>query len=299
MTPRAWAAFAAVSVLWGMPYLFIKVAVEDDISPAFLSWARLVLGAAVLLAFAWQANVLGSLRGSWRWIALFAVIEISLPFPLIAAGEQHVSSSLAAILIAAVPLFVAILAVRFDRSERVTGRRLAGLFVGLGGVVALVGIDVAGEREELLGALAILLAAIGYAAGPMILKAKLAAIDPRATMGASLAAAALVLTVPAALSAPDETPSGDALLAIGVLGLFCTAIAFVLWSVLITEAGPARAAVITYVAPVVAIALGVAVLDESVGPGALAGLLLILAGSWLATGADPAPNERARARSGH
>ena len=284
MTGRAWAAFAAVSVLWGIPYRFIKVAVEDGISPAFLSWSRLVLGAAVLLALARRAGKLRSLAGSWRWIALFAVVEISVPFPLIAAGEQHVSSSLAAILIAAVPLFVAMLALRFDRDERVGGTRLVGLVVGLGGVVALVGIDVAGNRDELLGALAILLAAFGYASGPMILKSKLAELDPRATMGASLAVAALVLTVPAALTAPGEAPSGDALLSIGVLGLFCTAAAFVLWSVLITEAGPARAAVITYVAPLVAVALGVAVLDESVGVGAAVGLVLILTGSWLATG---------------
>lgn len=290
MTPRAWAAFAGVSVLWGMPYLFIKVAVEDDISPAFLSWARLVLGGTVLMVLAWRAGKLGSLAGRWRWILLFAVIEISLPFPLIAAGEQHVSSSLAAILIAAVPLFVALLAVRFDDEERVAGLRLVGLFVGLAGVVALVGIDVAGERDELLGALAILLAALGYASGPLVIKSKLADLDPRATMGASLAAAAAVLTVPAALSAPSEAPSGDALLSIVVLGLFCTATAFVLWSVLITEAGPARASVITYVAPVVAIALGVAVLDESVGVGSAAGLVLIVAGSWLATGGS-APAE--------
>jgi drug/metabolite transporter (DMT)-like permease len=284
LSGRAWAAFAAVSVLWGIPYLFIKVAVEDGISPAFLSWARLVLGGTVLLVLAWRAGTLGSLAGRGRWILLFAVVEISLPFPLIAAGEQHVSSSLAAILIAAVPLFVALLALRFDPAERVGGMRLVGLVVGLGGVVALVGIDVAGERDELVGALGILLAALGYAAGPMILKSKLADLDPRATMGASLAAAALVLTVPAALSAPGDAPSGDALLSIGVLGLLCTAAAFVLWSVLITEAGPARAAVITYVAPVVAVGLGVAVLDESVGLGAAVGLLLILSGSWLATG---------------
>jgi drug/metabolite transporter (DMT)-like permease len=284
LTGRAWAAFAAMSVLWGIPYLFIKVAVDDGLSPAFLSWARLVLGAAVLLVLAWQAGTLGSLAGRWRWIALFAVIEISLPFPLIAAGEQHVSSSLAAILIASVPLFVALLALRFDADERVGGTRLVGLVVGLAGVVALVGIDVAGERDELLGALAILLAAFGYASGPMVLKRKLGDIDPRATMGASLAVAALVLTVPAALTWPSEDPSGDALASIVVLGLFCTAAAFVLWSVLITEAGPARAAVITYVAPLVAVALGVAVLDESVGLGAVVGLLLILAGSWLATG---------------
>jgi drug/metabolite transporter (DMT)-like permease len=273
-----------MSVLWGIPYLFIKIAVEDGLSPWFLSWARLVLGAAVLLALAWRAGKLAALAGRWRWIALFAVVEISLPFPLIAAGEQHVSSSLTAILIAAVPLFVALLALRFDAEERVGGMRLVGLVVGLAGVVALVGIDVAGRSDELLGALAILLAALGYAAGPMVLKSKLGDVDARATMGASLAVAALVLTLPAALTWPSEAPTGDALVSIVVLGLFCTALAFVLWSVLIAEAGPGRAAVITYVAPVVAIALGVAVLDEEVGLGAALGLVLILAGSWLATG---------------
>jgi drug/metabolite transporter (DMT)-like permease len=273
-----------MSVLWGIPYLFIKVAVDDGLSPWFLSWARLVLGAAVLLTLAWRAGKLVELRGHWTWIVLFAVVEISLPFPLIAAGEQHVASSLAAILIAAVPLFVALLALRFDAEERVGGMRLVGLVVGLAGVVALVGIDVAGRSDELLGALAILLAALGYAAGPMVLNRKLGEVDARATMGASLAVAALVLTLPAALTWPADAPTGDALVSIVVLGLFCTALAFVLWSVLIAEAGPGRAAVITYVAPAVAIALGVAVLDEEVGLGAVVGLVLILAGSWLATG---------------
>lgn len=291
MSARAWALFAAVAFLWGIPYLFIKVAVDDGISPFFLSWSRLVLGAAVLLVLAWRAATLGPLRGQWRWIALFAFIEISLPFPLIAAGEQHVSSSLAAILIAAVPLFVAMLAVRFDPEERVGGRRLVGLVVGLAGVVALVGIDVAGERDELIGALAILLAALGYAAGPIVLKARLAAIDTRATMGASLAAAAALLTIPAFLTWPGESPSGDAVLSIVVLGLFCTAAAFVCWGLLVAEAGPGRASVITYVAPVVAVTLGVAILDESVGLGSAVGLVLILSGSRLATGADPQPPE--------
>jgi drug/metabolite transporter (DMT)-like permease len=283
LSPRAWAAFAAISVLWGIPYLFIKVAVDDGLSPAFLSWARIVIGAVVLLALAWRAGKLGALRGRARWIVAFAVIEVSLPFPLIATGEQHVSSSLAAILIASVPLFVALLALRFDAGERVAGKRLAGLVVGLAGVVALVGVDVAGRRDELLGALAILLAALGYAAGPIILNRRLAGLDPRATMGASLAVAALVLTAPAALSWPSRAPSGDALLSVAVLGLLCTAVAFVLWGALIAEAGPARASLITYVAPVVAVALGVAVLGEHVGAGAVVGLVLILAGSWLAT----------------
>ena len=197
------------------------------------------------------------------------------------------TSSLAAILIAAVPLFVALLAIRFDQAERASGSRLAGLLIGLAGVVVLMGIDVAGKRDEMLGAGAILLAAVGYAAGPMVLKSKLSALDARATMGASLAIAGVALTPFAALSLPTETPGGDALASLAVLGIVCTALAFVFFAALIVEIGPGRALVITYVNPVVAVALGVALLDEPLTAGAVAGLFLILAGSWLATGGRP------------
>jgi drug/metabolite transporter (DMT)-like permease len=283
VSARAWIAFAAVSTLWGIPYLFIKVAVDDGVSPLVLAWVRVVLGAAVLLALAWRAGKLAALRGRWTWIAVFGVIEVAIPFPLIAAGERHVASSLAAIVIAAAPLFVALLALRYDAEERATGTRLAGLLLGLAGVVALVGIDVAGSGDELLGALAILLAAFCYAVGPMVLKRHLADLDPRASMGAALAVAAVVLTPPAVFDAPSEVPPGEALIALVMLGLFCTAAAFVFYGALVAEAGPGRALVITYIAPVVALALGVAVLGEEPGTGAVVGLLLILAGSWLST----------------
>ena len=252
--------------------------------PAFVAWSRLVLAAAVLVALAWRAGTLGQLRGHGRWIASYAVIELAIPFPLIAAGEQHVSSGLAAIIIASVPLFVALLAIRFDRDERAEGRRLAGLFIGLSGVVVLMGIDVAGQREELLGALAILLAAVGYAAGPMLLKRKLAGFDPRAVMGTSLVVAAVVLTPFVVVAPPDAVPSGDAIASLVVLGLVCTALALVVFQVLIAEAGPGRGLVITYVNPVVAVILGVIVLGERPGPGAVVGLALIVGGSWLSTG---------------
>jgi drug/metabolite transporter (DMT)-like permease len=283
LSARAWISFAAVSTLWGMPYLFIKVAVDDGVPPVVLAWVRVVLGGAVLLGLAWRAGTLRSLRGRWPWLAVFGLVEVAIPFPLIAAGEQHVASSLAAFIVAAPPLLVALLALRFDESERVTGSRLVGLFVGLSGVVALVGIDVAGRADELLGALAVLGAAFGYAVGPMVLKRKLADLDPRASMGAALMVAAVALTPFAVVSAPSSLPSASALISLAVLGLFCTAAAFVFYGALVAEAGPGRALVITYVAPVVALALGVAVLGEHVGTGAVVGLLLILAGSWLST----------------
>jgi drug/metabolite transporter (DMT)-like permease len=296
VTARAWSLFAIVSVLWGIPYLFIAIAVDGGVPPAFLAWARVVLGALVLLPIAWRAGVLPSLRGRWRWLAPYAIAEIVIPFPLIAAGERHVSSSIAAILIAATPLIVALLAIRFDASERVSGARLVGLFIGLAGVVALVGVDVAGEREEMLGALAILVAAFGYAAGPMMLSAKLGDLDPRASMLGALTIAGLVLTPLAAADLPGSDVTGDAIASVVVLGVVCTAAAFVAFGALVRLIGAGRSLVITYVNPLVAVVAGMIVLDERPGPGALLGLLLILAGSYLATGGRP-PGRRLRPRT--
>lgn len=234
MSSRAWAAFATVSVLWGIPYLFIKVAVDDGMPPAALAFGRVALAAALLLALAWRAGTLGSLRGRGRWLCAFALVEIVGPFPLIAAGEQRVSSSLAAIVIACVPLLVALLALRFDAAERVAGRRLVGLLIGLGGVVALVGVDVAGSGRELVGVACVGVAALGYASGPMILKRHLADLDPRATMGLSLAVAACALAPLAALDPPSSASfTGDAVAAVVVLGLLCTAAAFVVMATLV------------------------------------------------------------------
>jgi drug/metabolite transporter (DMT)-like permease len=301
VSARAWTFFAAVSVLWGIPYLFIKVAVDDGVPPAFLAWARVAIGAAIVLPIAWRAGLLGTLRGRLGVLALYAAAEVVIPFPLIAAGEQYVSSSLTAILIAAMPLIVAALALRFDQSERVGGARLAGLLVGLTGVVALVGIDVAGEPKELLGAGLILLATTGYAAATLLIRRRLVGVDSRAIIAAALVMATIALA-PAAAIAPPDALTADATASIVVLGVACTALALVLFVALVAEVGAGPAAVITYVSPVVAVALGVTVLDERPGVGAVAGLLLILAGSWLATGGRPPSGwaevfSRARARA--
>jgi drug/metabolite transporter (DMT)-like permease len=282
VSARAWALFAAVSVIWGMPYLFIKIAVED-VSPSVVAWGRLALAAAVLLPVAWKLGALRGLGERWRVLTVFAAVEMAVPWPLIGYGEVHVSSSLTAILIAAVPLFVALIAIRFDHSERPTPTRLVGLLIGLAGVIALVGIDIGGQREQLLGAVAILVSAFLYAVGPMIVKRRLSDVDPLGPVAASLALATLLLTPFALAEMPDAVPSADTLASIAVLGLLCSALAFLFFFRLIAEVGPGRATVITYINPVVALALGVAILDESVTTGVAVGLLLILAGSWLST----------------
>ncbi len=298
MSARAWLAFGAVSALWGIPYLFIRVAVDGGMSPLFLVWVRLALAAAIVTAMAWRAGVLPGLRGRLRWILAYAVIEFAIPFPLIAAAERHVASSLAAIIVAAVPLIIALLALRFEPGERVSRRRLIGLLVGFAGVIALVGIDVAGSSTGLLAAGAVLLAAVGYAAGPMILNRHLLDLDARAVTAAALLTAALVLTPAGLLETPSRTPSAAALASVAVLVVLCTVAGFLIYTRLVSEVGPGRAAVITYIAPVLAVALGVAVLGEHVGTGAIAGLLLILSGSWLSTGGRlPASLERLLGRT--
>jgi drug/metabolite transporter (DMT)-like permease len=293
MSRRARLAFGALSVIWGVPYLFIKVAVDGGISPFFLAWARLVLGAGLLFALVPRQTIEMLRHGPRRWILTYATVEMALPFPLIAAGERHVPSSIAAIVIATVPLLIALLALRFDHTERPTRIRMAGMLLGLAGVIALVGIDLSGRSGELLGAGAVMVAALGYAAGPMIIKRHLLDYDPRATMGASLTVAAVLLTPFALFSFPASAPPADALVSIIVLGVLCTATAFVILMVLVSEVGAGRASVITYINPVIAVALGVAVLGESPGAGAIAGLLLILAGSWLSTDGRLPPGPRA------
>jgi drug/metabolite transporter (DMT)-like permease len=293
MTPRAWLLFGCVSVVWGIPYFFIKVAVDEGVPPAFVAWSRVALGAAVLLPLAWRRGALAGLGGRWRAIAAYTACEVAVPFLLIALGERYVSSSLAAILIASMPLMVALLSLRLSPEDRPTGQRLAGLLVGFGGVVALLGVDVAGRPGELLGALLILVATLGYATAPMIVKRRLADLDPLGPIAASLALAVVLLAPAVVVSPPGGPPSPAALGSLAVLGVVCTALGLVLFFRLIVEAGPSRAAVITYVNPLVAVVLGVVVLDERLGVMSLAGLLGILGGSWLATGPGSRPREPA------
>lgn len=282
MTRRAWWAFSFMSVVWGGSYLLIKIAINGGLPAPDVAWLRVAMAAVLLVAVSWRQ--LGTLAGRWRWIVAYAVAEISIPFPLIAAGEVHIASSLAAIIIASVPLIVTVLSLRFDPSERPTRARALGLIVGFTGVIALVGIDVAGSGPEVLGALAVLVGAIGYAIGPMVVKLGMGGLDSRVVMGASLLVATVILAPFAAVDTPSRTPTAGAFAAVIALGLLCTAVAFVVYTLLIREAGTGRATVITYINPLVAVVLGVTLLGERPGPSALGGLLLILAGSWLSTG---------------
>jgi len=288
MSVRAWLLFAASSVIWGVPYLFIKVAVDAGVAPTFIAWARVALAAVLVVPLALRRGALRGLKSRGPAIAAYTATEIAVPFVLIPLGERYITSALTAILIATMPLLVAAISFWVSPADRPGGLRLLGLVIGLAGVVALLGIDVAGKREELWGSLLVLLATLCYAIAPLIVSRRLADLDPLGPVAASLVLAAIVLLPFGLTSMPRTMPPPAALGAILVLGVLCTALGLLVFFSLIAEAGPTRASVITYVNPLVAVLGGVLALGEHVGAMSMAGLALILGGSWLSTsGHDP------------
>jgi drug/metabolite transporter (DMT)-like permease len=282
MTPRVWLAFLALCLIWGTPYFFIKLA-GVELSPVWVAWGRLICASLLLVPIAAHRGALRGLGRHLHWLLLFALVELVGPFYLIALGERYISSSLAGILLAGVPLVVVIVAPLVGVHEKVGPRRLIGLATGLVGVIVLLGLDTSLGSKGWLGAACIMAAAFGYAFGPLIIQRHLAEKDSLGTVAASVAIAAVVLTVPALFTAPAKMPSIVAVSSVVILGVFCTALALLLFVYVISNAGASRAAVVTYVNPAVALLLGVFLLDEHFGAGPALGLVLILLGSWLAT----------------
>jgi drug/metabolite transporter (DMT)-like permease len=293
MNRRAWLIFAAVSVLWGIPYLFIKIAV-GELAPPVVVVGRTAIAAAVLLPVAIATGALRALRGRLGLVVVLGLVHITGPFLLITYGEVHITSSLTALLLASQPMMIAALAPRFAAEERVTGGRLAGLALGLAGVAAVVGFDVSGDRLGLLGAAMVLLATFGYACATLLVRRRLADVPPLGLVAGTMSVTTLVLAPWALATVPHTMPSARATWSVVVLGLLCTAAALLLFYRLIALAGAGRAAVVSYLNPAVAVALGVIVLGEPLTTTAMLGAMLILAGSWLSTRRPPRPSTEYR-----
>lgn len=283
MTWRAWATFATLCAIWGLPYFFIKLALQD-LSPVCVAWGRITLAAVVLVPIAWHRGALQKAFAHKAAIIAFAVAELVVPFSLIAMGEQWISSSLAGILIATVPLSVVVIAPLFGVKEHLGALRIAGLAIGFCGVIAIVGLDTGHGPMLWAGVVCIMISVAGYAIGPLIVQRYLSDVDEIGAVAASLVVASVLLLPLAALSAPDHVPSTLSLTAVAALGIACTALALYLYFYLINVAGAARASVVAYINPAVAAVIGVLVLHEPFGWGAGAGLAMILFGSYLATG---------------
>jgi len=279
MTRRGWLLFAAMGLIWGIPYLLIKVAV-GGLHPVTLVFLRTALGTLLLVPLAAGRHELRPLLRYWRPRLVYTLVEVAIPWFLLADAERRLSSSLTGLLVAAVPLIGAVLAWLTGGQDRPAPRRLGGLVVGFVGVAALVGLNVSARDLGAVGEVG--LVALGYATGPIIISRRLSGAPPVGVVAVSLLLTA-VLYSPLGLTQMPATVSTPVLLSILVLGVVCTALAFLIFFALIAEAGPLRATVITYVNPAVALALGVIVLHEPLTLGAAVGFALILAGSVLST----------------
>ncbi len=282
MSWRAWLAFIALGIIWGLPYFFIKLAVQE-LSPFFVAWSRIVLAALILLPIAWRRGALKPLGEHKGAVCVFALVEFAVPFAAISLGERWIDSSLTGILIAAVPLTVVLISRFFGVEERLSPGRWLGLALGLVGVATLLGFGSVSGPLGWTGVGCMLLATLGYAIGPLIIQRHLRGLDSIGPLAASLLVASILLLIPAALTFPRSVPSIIALSSIGVLGIVCTVSAMLLMFYLVRHAGAARATIVTYINPAVATLLGVLVLNERLGLGGLIGFGLILLGSWLST----------------
>ncbi len=299
MDRRSWLWLLLLASIWGASYMLIKIGLRD-MSPEVVAFARIALAAVVLMPMAVAQGALSGLRGSLGVIALVGAIQVAGPFLLIPIGEQHITSALAGILVATTPIFTALLAIRFDHAERSEGLRLVGVGVGVAGVALLFGFDLGGSSAALLGGLAVVLASVGYSVGSFVVKHRLSHARPLGVVASVMTASAVMLLIPAIVTAPASGPGLGPIAAVVALGVFGTGVAFVIFYLLIGTVGPARTMIVSYLAPGFAVVYGAALLGEAISVATLVGLGLIVGGSWLAvSGTIPGyrASTPARARS--
>ncbi|HEV7607081.1 MAG TPA: DMT family transporter [Steroidobacteraceae bacterium] len=278
MSKRGWILFLSLGLLWGMPYLLIRIAV-GEIDPLVVAGTRTLMGALLLLPVALHRNALAPAFRKWKWLLAFTLIEMSVPWVLLGHAETRLNSSTAGLLIAVVPLFAALIVTKLGH-ERLEPRRLFGLGLGFAGVALLIGLDI--DFSDFLAVGATIVVSLCYAIGPIIIDRKLNDVPAIGVIVASLILATLIYAPFAPFLWPEHFSAKAAWSVVG-LGVLCTAGAFLVFFALIAEVGPARATVITYVNPAVAMVLGALVLDEPLTLGMAIGFPLVILGSYLGT----------------
>jgi drug/metabolite transporter (DMT)-like permease len=280
MNRRALLLFLAMSVIWGISYLFIRIAVTD-ISPMALVFTRCGIASLILLPIALFRGELRGLAKSWLPLAGFAACEVGIPWVLMSHAEQSISSSLTGLLVAAVPLVGVVIATAGGNREHLGLASVSGLLLGVVGVGAIVGFDLKASNWTALLEMAVVV--VGYALGPAILDRYLSGLPSVGVIAVSLLACTIVYAPLAAVQWPQSVPPISVVASVLVLAVVCSALGFLLFFALVTEIGPVRATVITYINPVVAAVLGVMVLHERFTAGMAAGFVLVVLGSMLAT----------------
>jgi drug/metabolite transporter (DMT)-like permease len=267
-------------LIWGIPYLFIRIAVSE-VAPVVLVFTRALVAALILMPIVLARGGLRGLSGKWVPLLAFTAVEMAAPFFLLASAEQHISSSLAGLLVSSVPLVGVLINLGFGVRERIGPVGLGGLLVGLVGVLAIVGLDL--RVSDVWALVAMALVAVGYALGPAILSRYLAGVPSATVIGVALMLCAILYAPLAALQWPHTVPHLSVIASLVVLAVVCTALAFLVYFALVAEIGPVRSTVVTYINPAVAALLGVAVLNEKFTFGMGIGFVLVLLGSALAT----------------
>jgi drug/metabolite transporter (DMT)-like permease len=282
VTRRGLILFIALGIAWGIPYLFIKVAVSE-LEPAMVVLARAGLAAVILLPIAFFRREIVPVLKRWRPMLAFTIVEIVLPWYFLSTAETRISSSTAGLLISAVPLAAVGVAFLLGRPAKMSGLNWLGIVVGMLGVAALVGFDVGGS--DLIAVAQIAIVVVGYAAGAAILSKWVPELPGIGVTAVALGAAAIAYVPFVAITGgfPTEWPSASVIVAIVVLAVVCSALAFILLIALVGEIGPVRATAITYVNPAVAILAGAIFLHEQVTFWTITGFVLVLSGSYLVT----------------
>ncbi len=279
MGRRGWTLLIVLGIIWGAPYLMIRIAVAS-VDPLVVALGRTVIGSLILLPVVLHRGQLAPAFRKWRALLAFTLVEISGPWLLLGHAETRLNSSTTGLMLAVIPLISAVIVARMGH-EALGGRRLLGLLIGLVGVATLVGLDI--QLSDFLAVGAIALCAVGYAVGPIIVDRKLKDVPPMGVVTGSLIMATLIYAPFAPFLWPSTVPIPAALSIVG-LGVMCTAVAFLLFFTLIAEVGPARATIVAYINPVVAIILGALVLGEPLTLGMMIGFPLVIVGIVMASG---------------
>ena len=294
MTKRGWLLFSAMAMIWGIPYLLIRVAVKQ-LEPPVVVFGRTSLAAVVLLVLAGRAGAIRPALRRWRPVVIFGVMEMAIPWILLTTAEQHLASGLTALIVASVPIVGTIAAFVLGDRHALRLVRIIGIALGLGGVALLVGRDLASDHAPpWWSVLEVLIVVVCYATAPFLADRRLADVPSLGVIAVSLSIVTLIYAPIAATSLPAHAPRATVVLAVLGLAVICTGLAFVVFFRLIDEVGPARAGLITFANPVVAVALGAVFLDELITVATVIGFALVIAGCWLATRPPPVGADVAR-----
>ena len=288
MSRKGWGLFALVGVLWGVPYMFMKIAVAELATPVIV-FSRLLIGALVLIPLALHQKTIKDALKYWPYIALYAVLEMVIPWTLITNSQKDLSSGVVALLVATVPIWATLFAHHTGDSTAAHRTRIFGIALGLIGIAFLVGIESLNDVGNIRALIQVLIASVSYAYAVNMITRKAPGISGIAINGLAMSLSTLLFAPFAIAHLPKTAPSTEAIAATVGLGIICTALAFWVFFLVLGEIGPARASLVVYPNTAVAVLLGIFLLDEPLTLAIVIGLPMVLLGSYFASRKPEAP----------